>query len=247
MSASNRMGLISGNILKIIAAVCMVIDHVGLLFFPELSILRIIGRIAFPVFAYMIAEGCKYTKNKLKYFSTIFILGIMCQVVYWIAENSLYMCILITFSLSILVIYAMQYMKKMLLSATSSIWLKAFSCIIFALTVYGVYILNRIFVIDYGFWGCLVPVFAALFQFPSINESSLLKKMDCKYVNVLTMGVGLCILSAVTGGIQIYSLCSIPLLMLYSEKRGKYRMKYMFYIFYPLHLALLQGIAMLMV
>ena len=56
---------LSGNALKIIAAISMVIDHVGLMFFPTLKILRIIGRLAYPIFAFMIAEGCYYTKNKV--------------------------------------------------------------------------------------------------------------------------------------------------------------------------------------
>jgi len=42
----------------------MTVDHLGFILFPSLIILRIIGRIAFPIFAYMIAEGCRYTKNE---------------------------------------------------------------------------------------------------------------------------------------------------------------------------------------
>ena len=67
--------LLSGNALKIIAAVAMTIDHVGLMFFPQLKVLRIIGRIALPIFAFMIAEGCRYTRNKLRYFLTVFLLA----------------------------------------------------------------------------------------------------------------------------------------------------------------------------
>ena len=50
--------ILSGNALKIIAALAMVADHVGLMFFPQVRILRIIGRLAYPIFAYMIAQGC---------------------------------------------------------------------------------------------------------------------------------------------------------------------------------------------
>ena len=60
-------GGLSGNSLKIIAAFAMLIDHVGIMFFPTVAIYRIIGRISFPIFAFMIAEGCRYTRNKLKY------------------------------------------------------------------------------------------------------------------------------------------------------------------------------------
>jgi len=63
-----KIRFLSGNMLKIIAALAMLCDHVGLLFFPSQDIFRIIGRLAFPIFAFMIAEGCKYTRNKAKYF-----------------------------------------------------------------------------------------------------------------------------------------------------------------------------------
>ena len=62
--------------LKLIACVAMLIDHFGYAIVPQLSVVhmtelyyacRIIGRLAFPIFAYMIAEGCVYTKSKKKY------------------------------------------------------------------------------------------------------------------------------------------------------------------------------------
>ena len=102
---------LDGNMLKIIAAVCMLIDHIGVRIFPEAIILRIIGRMSFPIFAFMIAEGCRYTKNKLRYFLSVFLLGAACQIVYYLYDESLDMCILITFSLSILIIYAMRTSK----------------------------------------------------------------------------------------------------------------------------------------
>ncbi|MBO7736222.1 MAG: hypothetical protein J6S22_00120, partial [Clostridia bacterium] len=67
ISVMNKLRFLSGNSIKILAAIAMVVDHVGLLFFPFNPIFRMIGRLAFPLFAYMIAEGCKYTKNKWKY------------------------------------------------------------------------------------------------------------------------------------------------------------------------------------
>ena len=60
-------GFISGNQLKIIALVAMTWDHMGKQLFPQIGWLQIVGRLAFPIFAYMIAEGCAYTKNRKKY------------------------------------------------------------------------------------------------------------------------------------------------------------------------------------
>ena len=228
MDTTLKPALLTGNTLKIIAAISMVIDHVGLLFFPRVKLLRILGRLAFPIFAFMIAEGCKYTKNRLRYFGTIFCLAAGCQVVYYLFDGSVYMSILAAFSLSIPTIYALQNWKcrRTLPSA-----------LLFAGTVAAVYALNRMLTIDYGFWGCMVPVFASVFQ----NT-----KYDRIPLHVAMLGLGLIFLAAASGGIQWYALLALPLLLLYSGKRGKRQMKYFFYIFYPAHLAVLQGLQILL-
>ncbi len=237
--------LLSGNALKIIAAVSMAIDHIGYLIFPEIRILRIIGRLAFPIFAFMIAQGCRYTKNKVRYLATIAAFAAVCQAVYYIADKSLYMCILVTFSLSIIMIYALQYFKKTVLSPESKGTQRLFSAFVFVLSVTTVYLLNRVFTIDYGFWGCMVPVFAGLLQPVGAKASEYEKKLSHNWVHVLTLSGGLILLAAERGGVQPFSLLAVPLLLLYSGKRGRLNMKYFFYIFYPLHLVVIQGIAML--
>ena len=52
--------------------VCMTIDHIGAMLFPQAVWLRVIGRLAFPLFSYCIAEGCRYTRNKARYFGSVF-------------------------------------------------------------------------------------------------------------------------------------------------------------------------------
>ena len=74
---------LTGNALKIIAAASMTLDHIGVILFPQVEILRILGRLALPIFAFMIAEGCKYTRNRRKYFGMVFGLGTVCLVVYY--------------------------------------------------------------------------------------------------------------------------------------------------------------------
>ena len=53
----------SGFLLKLIAAATMLIDHAGLLLFPGEHWMRIVGRIAYPLFAWCIAEGFRYTRS----------------------------------------------------------------------------------------------------------------------------------------------------------------------------------------
>lgn len=100
--------LLSGNQLKIIAMITMLIDHIGVNLFPSVTILRVIGRLSFPIFAYMIAEGCRYTRDRKNYLFTIAALGILCQLVFYVFTQSLYQGILITFTISIVTIYAID-------------------------------------------------------------------------------------------------------------------------------------------
>lgn len=219
---------LTGNALKLLAALFMTIDHIGVILFPRVAILRILGRLALPIYAFMIAEGCKYTRNKKKYFGMVFGLGAVCQVVYYFFDGSMYLSILITFSLSILTIYALQYLKERN---------TALSGVVFLCTVSAVWVLNLFFTIDYGFWGCMLPVFAAL---PHKT------KYDQAPIRISLLGLGLLFLSVSLGGIQIFSLAALPLLYCYSGKRGTMNLKYFFYIFYPTHLVVLEGIALLM-
>ena len=76
----------SGNKLKIIACITMLIDHAGLLLYPNLLLLRYIGRMSMPLFAFLIAEGCLHTRSKTRYFASIFSMAILCQAVYFIKD-----------------------------------------------------------------------------------------------------------------------------------------------------------------
>lgn len=103
---------LTGNQLKLIALVTMTCDHVGVHLFPQLILLRCIGRLSMPIFAYMIAQGCRYTRNRARYLLTIAAAALVCQLVYFFAMGSLYQCILVTFSLSIGLIYILDSAVK---------------------------------------------------------------------------------------------------------------------------------------
>ena len=222
---------LSGNALKIIAAISMLADHVGFLFFPQTEWLRILGRLAFPIFAFMIAQGCKYARSRLRYFLSVFLLGTVCQIVYSIAGSDGRMNILITFSLSIALVCLLQTAKE---HKNIGWW------VIFAAAIGGCWLLLRYIWVDYGFWGVMVPVFASLFQ---TRRGLPASAYDRNSVHIATLAMGLILLACSVGGIQFYGLLAIPLLLLYSGKRGNWNLKYFFYLFYPLHLALLQIIA----
>jgi len=227
---TKKFGL-TGNALKIIAIISMTIDHIGVQLVSN-DILRIIGRLAFPIFAYMIAEGCRYTRNRRKYALTIGAVAAICQIVYYFAMGSLYQCIFVTFLLSVLLIYAMDNAVKKQ-DVLHSIYAVLFLIFVVFVTEYLPQLLDHTdFAIDYGFCGVMVPV---------------LVYFACgKYMKLVAAALGLVILSITYGGIQWYSLLSVPLLALYNGERGRLKMKWFFYIYYPLHLGVIYLISLLM-
>ena len=105
------MKLLTKNQLKILAMVCMTLDHIGAAFFPQAVWLRVIGRLAFPLFSYCIAEGCRYTRNKARYFGSVFACGAVC-VIAFLPFGGFCGNALITLSMSILLLYGMEAWKS---------------------------------------------------------------------------------------------------------------------------------------
>ena len=114
------MKLLTKNQLKIFAIMCMTLDHIGAALFPQAVWLRVIGRLAFPLFSYCIAEGCRYTRNKARYFGSVFACGAVC-VIAFLPFGSFYGNALITLSLSILPLYGVEAWKKQRKTALSGI------------------------------------------------------------------------------------------------------------------------------
>lgn len=223
-SLTVKYGL-SGNQLKLIALLAMTCDHIGLALLPQFGWLRVIGRLALPIFAYMIAEGCRYTKNRTRYLGNIFGMGLLCQLVYRFTFQSLEQCILITFSLSILLIYALD-------AAITRLSVKQYIFTSFVLAAVGFIChgLPRLlshtdFGIDYGIYGVLLPVLVFIGQ--------------AKWQKLLLLAIGLIVLAMHSFDTQWYALFALPLLMLYNGQRGKWRIKTLFYVYFPLHLAVI--------
>ena len=247
MDVFKRARVLNANALKFLAAALMLVDHIGLMFFPEDLLWRIVGRLSMPLFAFALSEGCRYTKNKTKHFFLLFALALLCQIVYYFFDDgNLYMSILITFSLSVLTIYALQFFKKTLFDEKADGLDKGLSFTLFAAAILCDFALCQIFEIDYGFWGIMLPVFASVFDFRGIPAPAFLQKLDCLPARVFTLSIGLIFLAFSFGDIEFYAFLAIPILLLYNGEKGKWKTKYFFYIFYPLHLAVLQGIFILL-
>lgn len=235
----------TGNQLKILALVTMTIDHVGVVIFPQYPILRIIGRLTYPIFAYMIAEGCYHTRNKARYLSLVFGLGLVCQIVFFAVLGSLEQSILSTFALAIITIFAMQAADERrdvigAIYVLGALAIDAFVC--FALPVL---LAGTDFSIDYGFFGVLLPAFAYLPRIFAPHAPDARRRwfmLACCAVGLVLVSWGM---RAWMGGIQWFSLAAIPILASYDGKRGTWHMKYVFYIYYPFHLVIIWALALL--
>lgn len=221
---------LSGNQLKLIALVTMTIDHIGLTLFPQVLWWRLVGRLAFPIYAFLVAEGCLHTRSMPKYLHSMALMALLCQVVYFVAMGSLYQCILVTFSLSIGLCMLLKRAKEkktfswylLTVLAVATVWFLTEELpILFAHTDYGV---------DYGFLGVMLPV--ALYLTP-------------KKIWKLLVTAGILLLMSATNWVQFPSVLAVAFLAFYNGTRGKHNLKHIFYWYYPIHLVVIHGISLL--
>ncbi len=214
----------------------MTIDHIGLIFFPDMVLFRIIGRMAFPIFAYMVSEGCQYTRSRRRYLGTVILFGVICQTVYTVFSGDFYLNILMTLACSIVLIYAADYYRDSIGNQSNT------RIFVPAVTVGILYYVSEIlpsqfavrgiadgFAVDYGFFGILLPLCFYLGR--------------NKREKLMLGGIDLILLSFVSSmSCQWWSLLSLLFLAFYNGERGRLHMKYLFYFYYPLHLAVLYGL-----
>ena len=219
---------LNNNQLKIIALISMVIDHAGLVLFPRAAIFRILGRLSFPIYAYMIAEGCAHTKNRKKHLGMILGVGLIFQIVWFLFSRSLYHNILLTFSLSIGMIYAIDGLIKNKNNRSRILMILIIIFILFIGVICPILFGYYGFDFDYGVWGIFLPV--------------LIYFAPTKVIKLIYSTILICAMACFSNITQWFALLSIPLLALYNGKRGKHNLKYLFYIVYPLHLVIIYGI-----
>lgn len=220
---------LTSNQLKLIAMITMTIDHIGCFLFPNILWLRMIGRLAMPIYAYFIAEGCRYTRSMPKYLATMVITAVVCQIVTFLT-GSLYQCILVTFSMSIGLVWLLKQAKKtkhplwwlLLAAAVGAVW--------FVTESLPALLPGTDFDVDYGFLGALMPVVLWLIPRKPLK---------------LLVTAGFLFLIYDAGVLFLCALGAVVLLALYNGQRGKAKLKWLFYAYYPLHIAVIHIVAML--
>lgn len=240
-------GVFSGNMLKLAACLFMLVDHIGMILFPAVVILRIVGRLAMPLFAFTFAEGCYYTRHKWRHFALVLAVGIAVSAGMTVAYGRLTGDIMITLFLSCLLIYALEWLKRAAFAhrAGETALAGAALAALLAFDVWLCFFSGAD--IDYGLPGVLLPVTVHLLDFRSYGvREGVLSRIYTPAAAFFPFAAGLLALSLLFGSIQVYSLLALLPIYMYSGRRGEKRLKYFFYIFYPAHLAVLAGIWLLL-
>lgn len=203
-----RFGL-DGFTLKWIAMLCMLVDHVGAVFFPQYIQMRIVGRLAFPIYCFLLVEGAVHTSDIRKYEIRLFLFALLSEIPFDLAFYTRvgfgHQNVFFTLFLGLLVVE--QYQKE---------GKKLYSLIIFIAAAGLAEFLHT----DYGAAGI---VFILLFYL--MYQYTVAKQAAFAAMNFVLYGIS----------VQSYAgLAAFPML-LYNGKRGA-SMKYFFYLFYPAHL-----------
>ncbi|HHW67627.1 MAG: hypothetical protein PWP07_461 [Epulopiscium sp.] len=197
------------NFLKIIAIITMLIDHIGYVFFPDRIELRIIGRISFPLFAYCIAVGFLYTSNIKKYILRLAAFSILSQPFYVLAFD--------------LPWYELNIFPTLLMGLLILYFLKEKKWIAAILLM----MITSIGNFSYGLSGILLIIMFYYFR----NHRELSAMIAGMFLSIPFFSDGMY-------RIQGFAVFSIPLIYLRTNFRIRIN-KYIFYIFYPLHLLII--------
>ncbi|SFG74282.1 TraX family protein [Oribacterium sp. WCC10] len=223
---------LNGNQLKMIAMVAMTIDHLASVIWPGyptdwwIVLLHIIGRLAAPIFWFMVAEGYHHTHDLKKYVTRLLIFAVVGHFAYNFAfgipfipfQNSVFNQTSVIWSLFLGLIGLWVSDNEGLRE-----WQKTF--IILLLTILA-------FCADWSSIAVLAVIYIGE------NRGNFKKQMTLVMMWVLVYAIVYAIfINLVYGIIQLFVCLTIPLLKAYNGERGKMKnMKYLFYIYYPAHL-----------
>lgn len=231
--------IIPQEVLKIIACVTMLIDHFGAAIVPTLPIdnmvdvyysCRIIGRMAFPIYCFLLCEGMHHTKNTGRYILRLAIGILLAELPFdllfeggfsWASQS-----VMVTLTLGAVMVW--------LMNKTDNKIFKALLALPFAL-------LAELANSDYGGWGiAMIAVFAIVEQLPL--------QILCLGALSVLMPSAKVALGGMSVSVQMFSILGMLPIYFYSgEKLTDNRaVQWGFYLFYPLHLLILWVVLMLL-
>ena len=230
-----RYRVLNGFHLKLIAACTMFIDHMGDTLFPGVMWLRCIGRVAFPLFCFLIAEGCVHTHDRKKYALRLFVFAVLSEIPFNLMTgravwNPYDQNVLWTLLLGAAVCWIMDGVLKRRTAP---------AFVLIGAAMVAAFWLLEVFCTDYGGWGMLlVAMFYGVRRAPYGQAA----KMAAQAVGLAFFCIG--VMGGVT--IELWALTALVPIWLYNGQRGfsHKAVQYGFYAFYPLHILILSLIAL---
>jgi len=248
--------------LKMIALIAMVIDHVGGVF-PDQTFFefRLIGRLTFPIFVYLIAEGFRHTKSPEKFLLRLFAFALISEIPYdwavnradniqnglspWHVDFLSQTNIFYTLFLGGLAIVFFQYIHKSLtqnIEDRNKITVYLSIGLITAIATLGIMWQAESLGTDYGGYGVLFILLMYVIKpkWPRIAVFAIMNVLQHRWMYEWFV-------SEHTLPLRYYwlipaTLATVPLILLYNGKRGR-SLKWLFYAAYPVHLVILAVIA----
>ena len=200
----------TGFQLKLLAMLAMTADHIGAVFFPEIPLLRWIGRLAMPVLCFFIGEGLRHTRSPRRYLLRLTGFALLSELPFdlafyggieWGHQNAYF-----TLALGLLALWAIQSrgMEGWLLALTAALAAELLGC-------------------DYGMYGVLLILLLDRFHRARSEQLAGAALLNLAFFGLQT---------------QTLSLIALPLLWLYNGKRGRDDRR-LFYLYYTAHLCVL--------
>lgn len=223
------------DMIKYVAIFAMLLDHIAWMFLPFSSataqVFHTVGRITAPIMCFFIAEGYHYTRDIKKYALRLFIFAAVSQVPWWLMHGEMFtlsFSMITTLLLSLAAIFVYDNIKN---------------------PPAKIFLLLALFVLSmWCDWMYFAPLWCLGFHKYRENEPK--KYLWLAFVNLLYFlytvfqflpRAGVTLTDSLT--LSLYSLGSflaMPLLLLYNGEKGKYKnSKWVFYVFYPLHILVL--------
>lgn len=247
---------ITANGIKTIAICLMLIDHVAaFLVYPRLVnggfedyyfwndlywSMRILGRIAFPLFAFFIVEGKKYTKSLWKYIARLLVFAVISEIPFVLARKGHilvvsdefpYVSMTNIFFTMTIALFAMILMDWLVKQISTMIFILPVMCV----TIFVADIISC----DYGAYGVLAMEIGYLVG--KITDYLIsLGKMKEKEGQMAVI-IAICTILFFINGVERYVVFAIIPIFLYNGERGRGG-KYFFYAFYPIHILVLYAL-----
>lgn len=244
MIMENKKHDVSSFGLHVLAMAFMLCDHMWATLFPAAEWLTCVGRLAYPIFAFMIAEGYAHTHDLRKYMLRLFFWAVVTEIPFNLmyGESVFYLVhqnVLWTFLISLLLIILIEKCRAKFKPAVS--------LLLSALIAVLGYAAGYAAMVDYYGEGVLMVLMFYFFRTP--NRKNRLLQLICMYIlNVELLG-GLCYTFTLFGydfefPQQGFAILSLIPIWLYSGRPGFHSkaFRYFCYAFYPVHMLLLVGV-----